>query len=50
MQPARRLRLLGNRLETGRLVLYGLGVGVVAGIIGTLAAALLEGAQGLLLG
>jgi chloride channel protein, CIC family len=50
MQPARRLRLLGNRLETGRLVLYGLGVGVVAGIIGTLAAVLLETAQSLLLG
>jgi chloride channel protein, CIC family len=50
MQPARRLRLLGNRLETGRLVLYGVGVGVVAGIIGTLAVALLEVVQGVLLG
>jgi chloride channel protein, CIC family len=50
MQPARRLRLLGNRLETGRIVLYGLGVGAISGVIGTLASLLLEGLQSVLLG
>ena len=50
MQPARRLRVLGSRLETGRIVLYGLGVGVLAGVVGTLAAIILEWLQGTLLG
>jgi chloride channel protein, CIC family len=50
MQPARRLRVLGNRLETGRIVLYGLGVGVLAGAVGTIAAAVLEWLQSTLLG
>jgi len=50
MQPARRLRVLGSRLETGRIVLYGLGVGVLAGVVGTVAAIVLEWLQGTLLG
>lgn len=50
MQPARRLRVLGSRLETGRIVLYGLGVGVLAGVVGTVAAVVLEWLQGTLLG
>jgi CIC family chloride channel protein len=49
-QPARRLRVLGSRLETGRIVLYGLGVGVLAGIAGTLLSLVLEWTQGVFLG
>jgi CIC family chloride channel protein len=49
-QPARRLRVLGSRLETGRVVLYGLGVGVLAGAVGTVLAVVLEWLQGALLG
>ena len=49
MQRPRAFGLLGTRLETGRIVLYGLGVGVLAGLAGTLFATLLDASTNWLL-
>jgi chloride channel protein, CIC family len=50
MQPTRRaLPFLGARLETGRIVLYSLGTGLLVGVFGTLLAWLLERLQDWLL-
>jgi chloride channel protein, CIC family len=50
MQPSRRaLPFFGARLETGRIVLYSLGTGLLVGIFGTLLAWLLERLQDVLL-
>jgi chloride channel protein, CIC family len=49
-RPRRALSLLGNRLETGRLVLYGLGIGVLVGFAGTAFTVIVEFLQNLLLG
>jgi chloride channel protein, CIC family len=49
-RPRRALSLLGNRLETGRLVLYGLGIGALVGFAGTAFTAAVEFLQNLLLG
>jgi chloride channel protein, CIC family len=49
-RPRRALSLLGNRLETGRLVLYGLGIGVLVGFAGTAFTVLVEFLQNTLLG
>ncbi|HEX2865241.1 MAG TPA: chloride channel protein, partial [Deinococcales bacterium] len=49
MQRPRAFSLLGGRLETGRIVLYGLAVGVLAGLAGTLFAVLLDLASNWLL-
>lgn len=48
-RPRRAINLLGNRLETGRIVLYSLSVGVGVGVVGIIFAWLLEVMQGLLL-
>lgn len=48
-RPRRALSILGNRLETGRVVLYGLGVGGLVGVFGTVFAYALEVAQNALL-
>lgn len=48
-RPRRAINLLGNRLETGRIVFYSLSVGVGVGLVGIVFAWLLEVAQGLLL-
>jgi CIC family chloride channel protein len=48
-RPRRALNVLGNRLETGRVVLYGLGVGGLVGVFGTVFAYALEIAQSALL-
>jgi CIC family chloride channel protein len=44
-RPRRALRVLGDRLETGRIVLYGLGVGGLVGMLGTALSYGLEAAQ-----
>jgi CIC family chloride channel protein len=44
-RPRRALRVLGDRLETGRIVLYGLGVGGLVGVLGTALSYGLEVAQ-----
>jgi chloride channel protein, CIC family len=49
-RPRRALSLLGNRLETGRLVLYGLGIGALVGFAGTAFTVIVEFLQNLLLG
>ena len=49
-RPRRALSLLGNRLETGRLVLYGLGIGVLVGFAGTAFTVAVEFLQNTLLG
>jgi chloride channel protein, CIC family len=49
-RPRRALNLLGNRLETGRLVLYGLGIGALVGFAGTAFTVIVEFLQNLLLG
>ncbi|HWG85616.1 MAG TPA: hypothetical protein VNT60_09065, partial [Deinococcales bacterium] len=49
MQRPRAFSLLANRLETGRIVLYGLGVGGMVGAAGTVFAFLLDGARAWLL-
>jgi chloride channel protein, CIC family len=48
--PRRALSLLGNRLETGRLVLYGLGIGALVGFAGTAFTVAVEFLQNTLLG
>jgi chloride channel protein, CIC family len=48
-RPRRAINILGNRLETGRIVLYSLSVGVCVGIIGIFFAWLLEVIQSVLL-
>jgi chloride channel protein, CIC family len=48
-RPRRAINILGNRLETGRIVLYSLSVGVCVGLVGIVFAWLLELAQGVLL-
>ncbi len=50
MQPTRRaLPIFGARLETGRIVLYSIGTGIMVGVLGTLLAWLLENVQEVLL-
>ena len=50
MQPSRRaIPNLGTRLETGRIVLYSIGTGLLIGALGTLLAWLLELAQNVVL-
>ena len=49
-RPRRALSLLGNRLETGRLVLYGLGIGALVGFAGTAFTVAVEFLQNTLLG
>ncbi len=44
-RPRRALRVLGDRLETGRVVLYGLGVGGLVGVLGAALSYGLEVAQ-----
>jgi chloride channel protein, CIC family len=48
-RPRRAINILGNRLETGRIVLYSLSVGVCVGLIGIIFAWLLELVQSVLL-
>jgi chloride channel protein, CIC family len=48
-RPRRAINILGNRLETGRIVLYSLSVGVCVGLVGIVFAWLLELAQSVLL-
>ncbi len=48
-RPRRAINILGNRLETGRIVLYSLSVGVCVGLVGIVFAWLLELAQTVLL-
>lgn len=48
-RPRRAINILGNRLETGRIVLYSLSVGVCVGLVGIVFAWLLELAQDVLL-
>jgi chloride channel protein, CIC family len=48
-RPRRAINILGNRLETGKIVLYSLSVGVCVGLVGIVFAWLLEVAQGVLL-
>jgi chloride channel protein, CIC family len=48
-RPRRAINILGNRLETGRIVLFSLSVGVGVGLVGIMFALLLEVAQGILL-
>ncbi len=48
-RPRRAINILGNRLETGKIVLYSLSVGVCVGLVGILFAWLLELAQSVLL-
>ena len=48
--PRSVLSVLGNRLETGRVVLYGVGIGALVGLVGTALAFALEAVQSVLLG